>query len=55
MDCGDAFQERYGTAFNNARELLKIVDGIETYSCLARLFILNGGIITIGHTAEPRF
>ena len=29
MDCGHAFQERYGSAVNNADELLKIIDEID--------------------------
>ena len=29
MDCGHAFQERYGVALNNARALLEIIDKID--------------------------
>ena len=34
MDCGHAFQERYGAAVNNTRELLKIVDEIDNVQLL---------------------
>ena len=34
MDCGHAFCERYGSAFNNVDELLKIIDEINDIKLL---------------------
>ena len=34
MDCGHSFQERYGVAFNDVRELLKIIDEIDDMQLL---------------------